>query len=96
MHQFSIKKDFGFLFCQVHNDTVFMGAFESNPVFVDVEPDLVYGLYDFPWEEYGPYLEKHMEVMPKLASVGQKTLICGPESFTPDAMPLFGQPPNVR
>ena len=68
-----------------------MGAFESNPVFVDVDPNLVYGLYDFPWEEYDPYLQKHMEVMPKLAEVGQKTLICGPESFTPDAMPLFGQ-----
>ena len=72
-----------------------MGAFESNPVFVDVDPDLVYGLYDFPWDEYGPYLEKHMEVMPKLATVGQKTLICGPESFSPDSMPLFGQPPDV-
>ena len=30
-----------------------------------------------------------------LDSVGHKTVICGPESFTPDSMPLFGETPEV-
>ena len=31
-----------------------------------------------------------------LDNVGHKTVICGPESFTPDSMPLFGETPEVR
>ena len=30
-----------------------------------------------------------------LDHVGHKTIICGPESFTPDGFPLFGQTPEV-
>ncbi len=37
-----------------------------------------------------------MKLMPKLAEVGQRTVICGPETFTPDGMPLFGTVPEVR
>ncbi len=72
-----------------------MGAFEENPTFVEVDPDLVFGLYDFEWDVYEPYLKKHMEIMPTLGQVGQKTIICGPESFTPDYMPLFGPDSEV-
>ena len=73
-----------------------MGAFEANPTFVDIDPNLVFGLYDFEWDVYMPYLEKHIEVMPKLKDVGHKTLICGPESFSPDALPIFGKAPKVH
>ena len=83
-------------FFKVHNDTIFMGAFEENPTFVELDPHLVFGLYDFEWDVYMPYLEKHMEVMPRLKTVGQKTLICGPESFSPDSMPIFGKAPQVN
>ena len=31
-----------------------------------------------------------------LDNVGHKTVICGPESFTPDSMPLFGETPEVE
>ena len=34
--------------------------------------------------------------LPMLDNVGHKTVICGPESFTPDSMPLFGETPEVR
>ena len=76
-----------------------MGAFEANPVFVEIDPELVYGLYDFDWDVYMPYLNEHMKLMPKLAEVGTKTIICGPESFTPDSQPIFGadsQVSNIR
>ena len=93
---FQIKIVSKILFLQVHNDTIFMGAFEANPTFVDIDPNLVFGLYDFEWDVYMPYLEKHIEVMPKLKDVGHKTLICGPESFSPDALPIFGKAPKVH
>lgn len=32
---------------------------------------------------------------PKLAKVGIKSTVCGPESFTPDHKPLLGEDPNV-
>ena len=76
-----------------------MGAFEANPVFVDIDPELVYGLYDLDLDVYMPYLNEHMKLMPKLGEVGQKTIICGPESFTPDSQPIFGaesQVSNIR
>ena len=73
-----------------------MGAFEANPAFVEVDPGLVFGLYDFDWDIYTPYLMKHMDLIPKLTEVGQKTIICGPETFTPDLMPLFGRVADVR
>ena len=56
---------------------------------------LVYGLYDFEWDVYMPYLNEHMKLMPKLGNVGQKTIICGPESFTPDSQPIFGAESQV-
>ena len=83
------------LYFKVQNDTIYMGAFEENPTFVEVDPNLVFGLYEFEWDVYMPYLNKHMETMPTLANVGQKTIICGPESFTPDYMAIFGQAPQV-
>jgi glycine/D-amino acid oxidase-like deaminating enzyme len=84
------------MYTKVHNDTIYMGAFEANPVFVEIEQDLVFGLYDLDWDVYQPYLEKHIEIMPKLANVGHRTVICGPETFTPDGMPLFGKPSEVN
>ena len=38
----------------------------------------------------------HYRRLPMLDNVGHKTVICGPESFTPDSMPLFGETPEVE
>ena len=38
----------------------------------------------------------HCRRLPMLDNVGHKTVICGPESFTPDSMPLFGETPEVE
>lgn len=73
-----------------------MGAFEANPVFVDVDPNLVFGLYDFEWDVYQPYFEKYLQLMPKASHVGYKSIICGPETFTPDFAPIFGRTPEVN
>ena len=40
-------------------------------------------------------MEHMIEVMPTLANVGYRSIINGPESFTPDYMQLFGDVPKV-
>ena len=43
-----------------------------------------------------PFLqEATVRVFPALANAGQRSTICGPESFTPDKQPLFGEVPGV-
>jgi heterotetrameric sarcosine oxidase gamma subunit len=55
--------------------------------FADLEPD---------WERMGPYLETAMARVPITAEVGMKKFFCGPESFTPDLLPIVGEAPNLR
>lgn len=74
-----------------------MGVFERNPTFVeDLEPDLVFGLYDLDWDVIMPQLEQMMMLMPKLEEVGYRSIINGPESFSPDYNPMFGETPEVK
>ena len=47
------------------------------------------------WERVGTWLGPAMERIPVLADVGIKMLFCGPESFTPDVMPLIGPAPEL-
>ena len=55
--------------------------------FADLEPD---------WERMGPYLETAMARVPVTSQVGMKKFFCGPESFTPDLLPIVGEAPNLR
>ncbi len=48
------------------------------------------------WERVAPFLEQGFRRVPMAQSVGIKKLFCGPESFTPDGAPLFGETPEVR
>ena len=80
----------------MHNDTLFLGTFERNPTFVqNLDPDLVFGLYDLDWDVFTPCMENMIDIMPKLSDVGFRTTINGPESFTPDYKPLFGEVSDV-
>ncbi|HET7202962.1 MAG TPA: FAD-dependent oxidoreductase [Steroidobacteraceae bacterium] len=62
------------------------GAPTDQP-FADLEPD---------WERMGPYLETAMARVPITSQVGMKKFFCGPESFTPDLLPIVGEAPNLR
>jgi heterotetrameric sarcosine oxidase gamma subunit len=62
------------------------GAPTDTP-YLDLEPD---------WERMGPYLEKAMSRVPITSQVGMKKFFCGPESFTPDLLPIVGEAPNLR
>ena len=55
--------------------------------FGDLPPD---------WERMTPYLEKAMSRVPITTQVGMKKFFCGPESFTPDLLPIVGEAPELR
>ncbi len=43
-----------------------------------------------------PYLERAMSRIPVTAQVGIKKFFCGPESFTPDLLPIVGEAPELK
>ena len=64
-----------------------VGAIPEDFSFGDIAPD---------WERMGPYLETAMKRVPVTMRTGIKKLFCGPESFTPDLQPIFGEAPEIR
>ncbi len=48
------------------------------------------------WERMEPYLLTAMSRVPVTLEVGVRTFFCGPESFTPDLLPVVGEAPEVR
>ncbi len=58
----------------------------NNFTFGEIEPD---------WERMAPYVEAAMNRVPETFNVGVKKFFCGPESFTPDLSPCFGQVPEI-
>ncbi len=48
------------------------------------------------WDRMGPYLEKTMARVPVTEHTGIKKFFCGPESFTPDLLPIVGEAPELR
>ncbi|MEM6588334.1 MAG: FAD-dependent oxidoreductase [Pseudomonadota bacterium] len=47
------------------------------------------------WEQFTPFMEAALELMPGLAEVGIQHFMNGPESFTADTRPLLGETPQV-
>ena len=43
-----------------------------------------------------PYLERTISRVPVVEEAGIKKLFCGPESFTPDLLPIVGEAPELR
>ena len=84
------------IYAKIQNQTMFLGAFEANPRFWSPEPGFSFGQFDLDFEAYLPYLEAFSRRIPRLEDVGHRSIICGPESFTPDGMPLWGETREVR
>ena len=55
--------------------------------FLELPPD---------WERMGPYVEAAMHRVPVSLTSGVRKFFCGPESFTPDLQPIFGEAPELR
>jgi len=76
-----------------------LGLFEAvcAPWKVEGIPDdFSFGQLPPDWERMTPYLAAAMERIPISKEVGIKTFFCGPESFTPDLAPVFGESPELR
>src|ERR1051326_282160 len=64
-----------------------VGRIPQSFSFGEIPPD---------WDRMGPYLEKAMGRVPVSTEVGVKKFFCGPESFTPDLLPVVGEAPEVK
>ena len=61
-----------------------------------IPKDFSFGQLDPDWERLGPYVEEAYKRVPAAQDVGIQSLFCGPESFTPDNMPVVGEAPYLR
>jgi len=61
-----------------------------------VPPDFSFGELPPDWDRMAPYLERTMSRVPVVASIGIKKFFCGPESFTPDLLPIVGEAPELK
>lgn len=75
-----------------------IGGFEPNAkVWNAYGPDGDRAFLEMPedWEQFGPFMEAALALVPSLASTGIQHFMNGPESFTVDTRPLVGEAPNI-
>ncbi len=76
-----------------------LGCFDRNALPVrpaDLPEPFVFALLNENWEQFEPYLREGLHRIPALNDVGIRTLLNGPESFTPDAEPLLDVAPELE
>ncbi len=76
-----------------------LGLFEPvcAPWRVDgIPPDFSFSELPPDWDRMGPYLENAMARVPITEQIGIRKFFCGPESFTPDLLPIIGEAPELR
>jgi sarcosine dehydrogenase len=76
-----------------------MGGYEPNPIpwgQQSIPEDFSYQLLNSNWEHFEPIMELAIGRVPALQTAGVKTLINGPESFTPDGNFILGEAPELR
>jgi 4-methylaminobutanoate oxidase (formaldehyde-forming) len=88
-----------FTYIRPEGDGLMVGLFETvcAPWHVDRVPeDFSFGTIPPDWDRMGPYVEAAMGRVPATLDAGVHTFFCGPESFTPDLLPIIGEAPEVR
>ncbi|XP_061714576.1 sarcosine dehydrogenase, mitochondrial [Cydia pomonella] len=84
------------LYFKIQGESCNIGGYENNPIVLDELSDhQQFHLYDLDWDVFGVHMESAASLCPRMAGVGVKSTVCGPESFTPDHKPLLGEDPNV-
>jgi 4-methylaminobutanoate oxidase (formaldehyde-forming) len=76
-----------------------VGFFDAKAIPVapaDLPRDFSFGLLDSNWDQIEPNMAIALERFPVLQRAEIRTLINGPESFTPDMQMLLGEAPEVR
>lgn len=75
-----------------------IGGFEPNAkVWNAYGPEGDRAFLEMPedWEQFGPFMEAALALIPELEKTGIQRFMNGPESFTADTRPLIGQTPEV-
>ncbi len=75
-----------------------MGGFERNPkpwITDGIPKDFQFSLFDPDWDQFQPLMEAALARVPALETAGVRTLIHGPDSFTPDGNCLLGEAPET-
>ncbi len=75
-----------------------MGGYEPNPIpwAADGIPETFnFSLLNSNWDHFTPIMELAIGRVPALQTAGVKTLLNGPESFTPDGNFILGEAPEV-
>lgn len=75
-----------------------VGCFDrgAKPLSLEALPeDFAFGLMPEDWDQFGPYMPGAIERIPALETAEIRTLLNGPESFTPDGLPLIGPAPGL-
>ncbi len=76
-----------------------LGCFDRNaiPVSPAALPEpFCFSLLDENWDQFMPYMQQGIHRIPALQHAGIRTLLNGPESFTPDAQPHLDEAPNLK
>jgi glycine cleavage system aminomethyltransferase T/glycine/D-amino acid oxidase-like deaminating enzyme len=61
-----------------------------------IPEDFSFGELPPDWDRMGPYLETTMARVPITEQIGIRKFFCGPESFTPDLLPIVGEAPELK
>jgi len=70
------------------------GSLDSDSIPIDAEDlpgDFAFGLLLERWDQFETYMARALRRFPCLATAEVRTLLNGPESFTPDGLPLVGE-----
>ncbi|XP_012238092.1 sarcosine dehydrogenase, mitochondrial [Bombus impatiens] len=91
----NIKDPDASLYYRIQGSSIAIGGYEQNPIVLPSAPEhFSFCLYELDWNVFNAHLESMIQLIPKLSTVGIRTTICGPESFTPDHRPIMGEDPN--
>lgn len=76
-----------------------LGCFDRNAIPVrpgDLPEPFEFGLLNENWDQFEPYLKEGLHRVPALQHAGIRSLVNGPESFTPDMEPLMDRAPGFE
>jgi len=89
----------GFIYFKEEVGGLVMGGFEpvAKPWGMNGIPDrFEFQLLPEDWDQFQPLMETAIHRVPALETAGVKSLLNGPESFTPDGNFILGEAPEVR
>jgi 4-methylaminobutanoate oxidase (formaldehyde-forming) len=89
----------GFIYFKEEVGGLVMGGFEpkAKPWGMDGIPEkFEFQLLPEDWDQFEPLMKNAIHRVPALEKAGVKTLLNGPESFTPDGNFILGEAPELR